>query len=118
MQGRVRITGFVDQSVISEYYCICDLYIMSSTYGETWGLSTNEVMNFKKPVIISDRVGCHSDLVKNNGYVFKCGNTKHLRELIEKIKVSGDKFHYGEESFNIISNYSYKTIFDNLIKII
>ncbi|MBK9677733.1 MAG: glycosyltransferase [Saprospiraceae bacterium] len=33
----VLLTGFINQSEVSKYYAIADLFVMCSSYGETWG---------------------------------------------------------------------------------
>ena len=40
---------------------------------ETWGLAVNEAMACGCAILVSDRVGCATDLVRNgeNGYIFK-----------------------------------------------
>src|SRR5690606_12849476 len=67
----VILTGFVNQSNISAFYTIGDVFVMCSSMGENWGLSVNEAMNFNMPLVISDMTGCADDLVKNgaNGYI-------------------------------------------------
>ena len=46
---------------------------MASSFGETWGLSVNEAMNFKLPIVVSNLTGSSSDLVcsNKNGYTFE-----------------------------------------------
>ena len=110
------ITGFVNQSEIHNYYLISDLFIMCSGIGETWGLSTNEAMNFGLPIILSNLTGSSSDLVKNNGYIFKTGN---IKELAQKIKLffesSNDQTKkMSKNSIKIINEYSYSKILRGL----
>jgi len=40
-----------------------DLFVLPSAFGETWGLAVNEAMACGRPVLLSDRVGCASDVV-------------------------------------------------------
>ena len=113
----IILTGFINQSSISKYYAIADVFVMCSGIGETWGLSVNEAMNFSKPVIVSSTTGCSSDLVKNeeNGFVFEEGNTESLKNYLQKI-IADDKFRKraGEISSEIIKQYSIPVIVKNI----
>jgi glycosyltransferase involved in cell wall biosynthesis len=108
----VMITGFINQSEISKYYAIGDIYVMCSGTGETWGLSTNEAMNFGLPVLISDMTGNSDDLVRENGQVFRTNDIidllKHLSELLNKS--NRDLSILGERSKEVIQEYSYDVI--------
>ncbi len=112
----VVITGFINQTKISDYYIMADIFVMCSDYGETWGLSTNEAMNFHLPIIISDRTGNFSDLVKNNGFVFKTGDIIDLKNKIEKVlsTSNNERIKMAISSKKIVDTYSYQTIIKNL----
>jgi len=116
---KVILTGFVNQSQISEYYSICDLFVMTSFLGENWGLSVNEAMNFNLPLVISDATGCVDDLVKDgvNGFVYETGN---IVQLVEKIRLalSGTSLSWQMPSSKIIDAYSFEVICKNLAKIL
>jgi glycosyltransferase involved in cell wall biosynthesis len=81
---RLVMAGFVNQSGIGRYYAAADCLVLPSAWGETWGLVVNEAMQFGLPVIVSDRVGCHPDLVVpgRTGAVFPAGNAVRLRECL------------------------------------
>jgi glycosyltransferase involved in cell wall biosynthesis len=121
VNDRVLITGFINQSEISKYYFLSDVLVMASGYGETWGLSVNEAMNFKLPIIVSDIVGCSKDLVidEYNGYVFQCGNISDLNSKLETILNFNQQEieKLGDHSRDIINKYSYQVIRENLEKI-
>jgi glycosyltransferase involved in cell wall biosynthesis len=113
--SNVLITGFVNQSAISKYYAITDVYVMASHAGETWGLSTNEIMNFNAALVISDLVGCNSDLVieDKNGYVYPCGNIVDLKNSIERA-FKLDKIKLQKINKLKMEEFSYETIVNNL----
>jgi glycosyltransferase involved in cell wall biosynthesis len=71
--------GFVNQSRLAEFFLAADAFVMPSTF-ETWGLVVNEAMHFGLPVISSDRVGCHADLVRDDrtGYVYRSDDSEQL----------------------------------------
>ena len=110
----VVLTGFINQSEISKWYNLADVFVMSSSFGETWGLSVNEMMNFSKPVLVSDAVGCAVDLVINgeNGYTFV---NEDIRDLQNKLEIlinmnQRDRDIMGNKSLLIINNFSFEKI--------
>ncbi len=113
----VVLTGFINQSNISKYYSIADVFVMCSGIGETWGLSVNEAMNFKLPVIVSNTTGSSFDLVKQgqNGFVFKEGDILGLNNYL-KIAFSPDfnLAEAGEISSLIIEDFSIQKIVRNI----
>lgn len=114
----VILTGFINQSQISEYYAVGDVFVMCSTVGETWGLSVNEAMNFNLPVIVSDLTGCSIDLVKNgnNGYVFKTGNIDELTLRLKEVLIE-KKLSWTSSSHSIVDIYSYNTVCKNIVQL-
>lgn len=113
----VRLTGFVNQSVISLYYAIADVFVMCSGMGETWGLSVNEAMNFAKPVIVSDTCGCSADLVQKgvNGFVYEEGHIHQLTDCLKRT-LEDDRFRMdaGIKSREIVSAFSIDRIVQNI----
>lgn len=114
----VTLTGFVNQTVIPKYYAIADVFVMCSQVGETWGLSTNEAMNFALPLILSDLTGSSSNLVEEgvNGYVFKMGDIPALAEKM-RLMMQHTPEHLqqmGARSKTLIKTYSYDTIVASL----
>ncbi len=118
LQNSVTLTGFVNQSRIPEFYAMADVFIMASDFGETWGLSVNEAMNFSLPLILSDRTGCHADLLKpgGNGLLVPSGDIDALRHAMsafadmekEEIRLQGSR------SLEIVENYSFRRIYETL----
>jgi glycosyltransferase involved in cell wall biosynthesis len=115
----VIISGFLNQSEISSIYSISDIFVMCSGVGETWGLSVNEAMNFKLPVLISNTCGSSYDLVSNNynGFIFNEGDILELTELLKKLIDNNSlRLEMGKNSFQIINNFSYDVTCKNLLK--
>jgi glycosyltransferase involved in cell wall biosynthesis len=114
----VLITGFVNQSKVVDYYALSDAFVMCSGAGETWGLSTNEALNFGLPIVVSETSGNASDLVRKgqNGFTFKEGDIPDMASKImaalDLHKKSPDKLK--EKCFEVISKYSYSTIANTL----
>jgi glycosyltransferase involved in cell wall biosynthesis len=60
---RFRVLPFQNQSRMPLVYRLCDLFVLPSSHGETWGLAVNEALACGRPVLVSDRVGCAIDVV-------------------------------------------------------
>lgn len=103
---------FQNQTQMPVVYRLSDAYVLPSQGpGETWGLAVNEAMACGKAVIVSDKVGCAVDLVKNNenGFVFETENIEDFVEKIKKINLTNVK-QFGEKSREIIKNWSFENI--------
>jgi glycosyltransferase involved in cell wall biosynthesis len=85
---RFRILPFQNQSRMPIVYRLADLFVLPSAYGETWGLAVNEAMACGRAVLVSDRVGCATDLVDTScGSIFASGKPDALVEsLVEMTK--------------------------------
>jgi len=108
---KVMLVGFKNQKELPIYYTISDIFVLPSGIGETWGLVVNEAMNFGLPVIVSDLVGCSTDLVKNgeNGYIYPCGNIDRLSSYLKDLILDPEKRkNFAENSVKIIKEYSYQ----------
>ena len=113
----VILTGFVNQSSITKYYSVADIFVMCSGAGETWGLSVNEAMCFSLPVIVSATCGCAADLVDEgvNGFTFREGDVEYLSTCLGKlIHAEGLRKKMGLASLEIIKNYSNEHIVTNM----
>jgi glycosyltransferase involved in cell wall biosynthesis len=95
--GRFRILPFQNQSRMPVVYRLGDLFVLPSSHEETWGLGVNEAMACSRPVLVSDRVGCASEVViPSCGRVFRsCDREGLVRALknmtmdIEKLREMG-----------------------------
>jgi glycosyltransferase involved in cell wall biosynthesis len=76
----VTFAGFLNQTEITRAYVAADALVLPSDYGETWGLVVNEAMACARPAFVSERVGCHPDLVVSDvtGAVFPFGDVDAL----------------------------------------
>lgn len=87
----VKISGFLNQTEISQAYAVADLLVLPSAWDETWGLVINEAMNFGLPIIATDKVGAAHDLVTDgeNGYVVPSGDVPTLTARIDDLVRDG-----------------------------
>jgi glycosyltransferase involved in cell wall biosynthesis len=81
----VLITGFKNQREIGEVYAAADLMAFPSKR-ETWGIVVNEAMLFGLPVVCSDQVTAHHDLVEPGvtGDTYPSGNARALASVLER----------------------------------
>lgn len=117
----VKFLDFQNQSNMPAVYRLADIFLLPSVGpGETWGLAVNEAMACGKPVIVSDKVGCATDLVINaeNGYMFSAGNANDLESRLllcldlEKLKLKG------QHSLKEIKKWDFNAIADSIDKIL
>jgi glycosyltransferase involved in cell wall biosynthesis len=107
---RVHFTGFKNQTELPAYYHACDIFCLPSGPFETWGLSVNEAMATGKAVIVSNKVGCGPDLVKENvnGHIFIYNKAIDLLRVFKTICQSKARImEMGKASFKIISQYTF-----------
>jgi glycosyltransferase involved in cell wall biosynthesis len=74
-------------------------------------LIVNEVMNAGKPVIVSDDVGCHADLIANGveGFVYPVGNVGALTDALRRVLgTPGLAERMGESAFERIQSWSFE----------
>ncbi|MBN8681325.1 MAG: glycosyltransferase family 4 protein [Chitinophagales bacterium] len=116
--SNIHLTGFINQNHISKYYTASDLFVMCSDEGETWGLSTNEAMNFALPIILYNAVGCCPNLVNDNinGFSVDKHDITQLANAIKQICINHDlRQAQGKNSLKTINNYSYNQIIDGIL---
>ena len=116
---KIHFKDFQNQKKLPAYYQACDLFCLPSKGpGETWGLAVNEAMACGKAVLVSDKVGCYLDLVKNNinGKIFESYNINSLKQnLLFLTQSKSTLINYGLASRKIISEYSFKRIAETII---
>jgi glycosyltransferase involved in cell wall biosynthesis len=109
----VTFTGFLNQSEIASAYLASDCVVLPSDYGETWGLVVNEAMACGLPAIVSDRVGCHLDLVSPNhtGAVFPFADTHALSNLLISFASEPERSRaMGHQAKNLVARYSIEEV--------
>jgi glycosyltransferase involved in cell wall biosynthesis len=107
----VFFASFQNQSLMPRTYAAADLFVLPSHGNqETWGLSVNEALSAKKPVIVSDHVGCGPDLVLpyENGLVFRAGNVASLANALAEALSDRERLvRWGERGRMIVSSYDF-----------
>lgn len=79
LEGHVHMPGFRQYDALPAYYGTAGCFVHASTV-EQWGLVVNEAMASGLPVLVSDRCGCTSVLVRDsvNGFTFSPFDTEAL----------------------------------------
>lgn len=107
--GNIRFLGFRNQTELPRFYDLCNVFVLVSV-NETWGLVINEVMNAGRPVIVSDQVGCHRNLVQNgvNGYVVEAHNPRNLADALGTVLADDRAWQtMGDKSLEIVRQFSF-----------
>lgn len=105
--------GFLNQSRLPDAYVAADALVLPSDAGETWGLVVNEAMASGLPAVVSDQVGCHTDLIVQGetGLVFTCGNVQELsRCLGSMVDDSNRRRQMGEAARTRVAAFSNKAV--------
>jgi glycosyltransferase involved in cell wall biosynthesis len=108
--GRISFLGFTRQEELGTVYAACDAMALPSVRSETWGLVINEALQFGLPCIVSDRVGCKDDLVRQGltGETFAHRNVDALRAAIVRLTswLDGRRDDVADQCRRVVSRYS------------
>jgi glycosyltransferase involved in cell wall biosynthesis len=103
----VFFPGFRQIEELPRFYAHAGAFVHTSTT-EQWGLVVNEAMACRLPVIVSNRVGCATDLVHEgvNGFTFDPYDVEQITGLFTRISaVDFPLSTFGEASRSIIFNW-------------
>jgi glycosyltransferase involved in cell wall biosynthesis len=111
--SNIHFLPFQNQVIMPAVYRIGDVLVLpSSGPGETWGLCVNEAMACSLAVIVSNKVGCSTDLLKENmnGFVFEANDIDSLVKKLTlcAVKSKDELKAMGLVSSEIIKNWSYE----------
>ena len=112
----VHFAGFQQKDILPTFYGLAGAFVLP-TYGDTWGLVVNEAMAAGLPVLVSDRAGCHEDLVVDgrNGYTFSPDDMEELVRLMRHLSARGlDRAAMGQHSVLIVDRWSPEAFADGL----
>jgi glycosyltransferase involved in cell wall biosynthesis len=104
---RLIMPGFVNQSQLGAYFRAADALILPSVQ-ETWGLVVNEAMHYGLPVLVSEGVGCHLDLVQEGvtGYVHRVADAAQMAEHIARLLLEPARAQrMGREAERLVARY-------------
>ena len=114
VQARIHFLSFQNQQKMPAIYSMADVLVLPSQGpGETWGLCVNEAMACSKVVLVSDKCGCATDLVKEgiNGHIFKSRDCTSLLKQMNKLLVEKQQIKaMGHQSLQIIQKWNFEKI--------
>lgn len=85
-----RLLGFVNQQEIGRWYGLADVFVLPSQR-EPWGLAVNEAMAAGAVPVVSDAVGCASDLVTpRSGRTYPVGDIRALAAVLDELVEDSD----------------------------
>lgn len=77
----IDFKGFQEGDDLANIFARSDIFVLPSS-SEPWGLVINEAINMGLAPLVSDRVGCRHELVKNNGAIFKLNDAKEFQDKL------------------------------------
>ncbi|HTE02430.1 MAG TPA: glycosyltransferase family 4 protein [Mucilaginibacter sp.] len=112
--ANIHFVDFRNQGDMPVLYQACDLFCLPSKGpGESWGLAVNEAMACGKAVLVSDKVGCAIDLVREryNGMIFKSDDVQDLTDCLKALTQSKSLLEdYGRHSELMIKDWNFEKI--------
>lgn len=109
---KIHFMDFQNQTQMPVVYQASNLFVLPSQGpGETWGLAVNEAMACGKAILVSDKVGCASDLVQKgiNGEIFQANNFSDLkRKLLDIVNDPIKLMEMGKMSRQLIQDWSFE----------
>jgi glycosyltransferase involved in cell wall biosynthesis len=114
----VIFAGFINQSSISRAYAAADIFVLPSAFGETWGISVNEAMNFALPLVVTDRVGSAIDLVAEgeNGFVVDHADIDAIVSRLRLLMNRDLRERFGAASLKRVEGHNYSMAASGVIR--
>ena len=112
----VRLVGYAKYSELPKWYAISNVFVHSATR-ECWGVSVNEAMACRLPVVAASSVGSSYDLIQDgaNGYQYPSGDVKALADCLTRIASRPDHgSELGERSGDIIRAWDFEATMRSL----
>jgi glycosyltransferase involved in cell wall biosynthesis len=105
----IRFCGFRNQSELPRFFDLATVFVLPSRH-EPWGLIVNEVMNAGRPVIVSNEVGCQTDLITDGveGAVFPAGDVDALADALRRVLATPETAtEMGQRALERIRNWNF-----------
>ena len=120
LEGRVHVSGFVNQTEMPRMLACADALVMASEM-DPHPLAVSEALPLGLPIIASDKVGCigPSDTARPdfNAIVYSCGDPMALSRAI--VRLASDKAlvrRFSKASRSIARTQDYRTVGDVVLK--
>ena len=115
----VHFTGFLNQTEVSQAYACADIFVLLSREHETFGIVVAEAMNFGLPVVVTEKVGCHADLVlrEHNGFVVSVDDPADAVAALERLVADPEtRERMGRSSRAQIDEWSPQRTVDGILR--
>lgn len=115
----VEFLGQLNHSDLSRCYMGCDVFVLPSVL-EVQAIVVIEAMRFAKPVIVTEKISCASELVSEgeNGYIVHSTDSSVLAEKLLQLSQSEElRQRMGEASQKRSQEFSPKLIIERLRRI-
>lgn len=110
--------GYLEGEEKGKYYSLADVFVLP-TLGDDWGWVVNEAMYFALAIIVTERAGCASELVKDNGIIVPAENVKVLKEAIQRLLDNDSlRCEMGQKSKEYIKKYDVNYAVDTFVNAI
>lgn len=96
----IKFLGYINNEEVLNILASGDCFILPSL-SEPWGLVVEEALISGIPVIVSNHVGCHGDIVNNrNGIVFDVNNQQSLIDSLISMDLNYEQFASGAREYD------------------
>ena len=117
----IRFHGHLQFDALIDAYSRAGCLVLPS-YSENWGLVVNEAMHAGMPVLLSDRCGCHPDLLRagENGFDFDPYDESSMVGALRKMESASERerMAFGERSVELIAPHTPERWADRVAQIV
>jgi glycosyltransferase involved in cell wall biosynthesis len=114
---RLRIVENVPFERVVERYVAADVFALLSTH-EPWGVVVNEAAACGLPLVLTDRVGAHADLLVpgENGMLVAAGDVQAAGDALRSLAADPElRRRYGERSLELMRGWGYEPSIENFV---
>lgn len=106
-KNNIKFLGHINNKELMSKYSENDVFILPSL-SEAWGLVVEEALSNGLPVILSNKVGCASEVIVDgkHGYIYNVKNDGDLKNKILKI-INLDNYSF---LFDCVNNLNFEDI--------
>lgn len=108
--------GFIQPGDLPKYYACADIFVLPSVH-EAWGVVVLEAMSCGLPVVVSDKVGCASDLVypQKTGFIVPAESVdKFASAFIGLLRDKDLRKQIGRQAQELALKWNYDTYIPQL----
>ena len=118
-KNRVIFAGYINNSILANYYSQSDVCIFPSLYGEAAGMVIIEALCFGKLVVTTDVGGIPEYVDKTKVVFIDPKNAENsIQKVISQIDIESKKYNTNEIRKWAVINYSEKKYFKEFVRII